>query len=289
MDSNKKAVFKTLLYSDIFDYPLTEKEVFFFLHDKKLSVQTVRQTLESLSSIVTKDGYSVLAGREVLLTLRKKREQVSKRKKELALRVSTLLFLFPSVYTIGVSGGVSMENAEKDDDIDLFVITAKGTLWTTRLFMLLFLQVLGKRRRREERNVNNTICLNMFLDEEHLSFTEARKDIYTAHEIVQLLPFYDRNETYKRFLNKNDWVYRLLPNARHIYRQPKTRTFSRFDYIILRLFVLFEPVTRVLQRWYLSQHQTTEEVSRGVAAFHPSDHKEKTLQGYKERCKTYGV
>jgi len=289
MDSNKKAVFKTLLYSDIFDYPLKEEEVFLFLHEKKLSSQAVKQTLGSLPGIVTKDGYSVLSGREALMTLRKRREQVSKTKKELALQVSTLLFLLPSVYCIGVSGGVSMENADKDDDIDLFVITAKGTLWTTRLWMLLFLQILGKRRKREGRNVNNTICLNMLVDEEHLSFKQSRKDIYTAHEIVQLLPFYERKETYKRFLDHNDWVYRLLPNARQLYRHPKKRIHFWVDHIVLGLFKLLEPATRGVQGWYLSRHQTTEEVSQGVAAFHPRDHKEETLRDYKKRCDAYGV
>ena len=76
--------------------------------------------------------------------------QISKRKlKNWRFRAYIkLLSIFPQIKLIGLSGSISMMNAKKDDDIDLFVITAKKRLFTGRFISLFLAQIFGLRRSR---------------------------------------------------------------------------------------------------------------------------------------------
>ncbi|PJC82439.1 hypothetical protein CO006_03665, partial [Candidatus Roizmanbacteria bacterium CG_4_8_14_3_um_filter_35_14] len=54
-----------------------------------------------------------------------------------------LLTLFPQIKLIGLSGSIAMMNASHDDDIDLFIITAKNRLWTGRFLAVTIAFLMG--------------------------------------------------------------------------------------------------------------------------------------------------
>ena len=91
-----------------------------------------------------------------------------------------------------------MHNSDTDDDIDIFVISNKGFAWTTRLLTAVLLIMLGAYRNKNSKNVKDKICLNFILGEDEMHF--KNQDLFTAHEIVQLLPIFTRDKTYQRFI-----------------------------------------------------------------------------------------
>lgn len=277
-----KSIFETILYGDLFDYPLTREELWKYIHrEKSVSYKTFLKTLKTLpKAIYTQNGYYCLAKRRSLIKKRLEKEKNSEKKQHNAFFVARLLSLIPTVQFVGLSGSVAMKNAEKHDDIDLFIITKKNTIWLTRLFSLLVVSFLGKRRSRSAIKTRNLVCLNFFLDESSLGFSKIRQDIYTAHEIAQVLPLFNRSFTYERFLLSNAWVKHYLPNA---LGQTKIKggkietTKSSF------LLSLFEFIARSIQLWYMRPRQRGEFVSDTVLAFHPVDYRKKTMQKFEKR------
>jgi hypothetical protein len=194
MDSKSKAILRTLLYSDLFDYPLRKSEVYRFLISKeKISRQDILNIFsKKVLPVGESEEYLYLIDRSALVAKRKKREKISLKKLEFAKKIINKISYVPSVRFIGISGGLSMKNCDEDDDIDLFVITDAGLTWITRLLLVLALTLLGVYRSRSSKSYSNKICLNMILDENHIGFTKTNQDLYTAHEIVQLLPVFNR-------------------------------------------------------------------------------------------------
>jgi hypothetical protein len=205
----KKALLQTLAYADIFDYPLKEEEIKKFLIGQ---VVTKNQIWPQLSQVVQKNGFFFLKGREKIVNLRRKRQKWSQEKIKKAQNVSHWLKLIPTIKMVALTGALAMENAEKEDDIDFLIITAKKRLWLTRLLTVFLVELVAKRRHPYDQVVKDKICLNMFLDEEHLTVPSRERDLFTAHEISQLKPLWDRNETYSKLIQKNLWVKDFLPN-----------------------------------------------------------------------------
>ena len=113
---------------------------------------------------------------------------------------------------VGVTGAQAMNNSDQDDDIDLLIVASRNRLWLTRLFSVLLVEVVAKRRRPGDRKVKDKICLNMFLDEDHLGIPKSERNLYSAHEVAQLKPLWNRGGTYLRFINANHWTGKFLPN-----------------------------------------------------------------------------
>ncbi|HLD01415.1 MAG TPA: hypothetical protein VJC10_00930 [Patescibacteria group bacterium] len=286
MGNSEKAVLKTLLYSDIFSFPLTLDEVFeFLISNKKYDKDSVKRALAKLSPLIdTQDKYYCLKGRKNIIAKRIEKKRFSEKKSTIAVKFSKRLSLIPSVLFIGISGGVAALNADKNDDIDLFIITKKNTLWSTRLCVLLLLELYGARRKRNREQTKNKICVNMLLDKSSLSFLKNRQNIYTAREIAQLVPVFDRDSAYSNFLRSNSWVKKHLANstARQVLIQYRLDTTHRLSQ---KMFRLLNPLAKQIQMIRINKHKTTEEVTDTLLAFHPKDYAASTLQSYKKRVR----
>lgn len=206
-----KAILRTLAYADIFDYPLTEQEISQFL------ISELPQKILGLPQGVTqRSGLYFLKGREKIVAIRKKREKWSQDKLKIAERVAKWLKLIPTIKMVAVTGALAMNNADRDDDIDLLIVAAKNRLWLTRLLTVFLVELVARRRRPGDPpaggRVRDKICLNMFLDENHLAMLQNERDLYAAHEVCQLKPLWSRNNGYQRFLAANLWSQKFLAN-----------------------------------------------------------------------------
>lgn len=217
----KKAILRTLAYADVFDYPLKEKEIYRFLISQSpfrrnpakraISSSKLQKELLILSPEASKkDGFYFLKGREKIVSLRKERERWSREKLKIAKRVANWLKLIPSIKMVAVTGALAMNNSDKEDDIDLFIITSTNRLWFSRGLVVTFLRLTGLYRRPGK--IKNRICPNMLLDESHLKIPKKEQDLFSAHEVCQLKLLWDRNKTYQKFVKENQWVKRFLPN-----------------------------------------------------------------------------
>ena len=288
--SIKKAVLRTLIYSDIFDYPLSQEEIWRFLIGVKIDRKSFEKELRSLAKsestpLGCRHNFYYLLGREKIVKKRTERERISRQKLKIAKKIAKWLSYIPTTLFVGISGALALKNSHKDDDIDLFVITSKNTLWLTRLMMAILLILTGHYRKRNAKDVCDKICLNMLIDETNLQLPLKQQDLYGAHEIIQLMPIYIKNNMYNRFLQANKWVEKFLPNAikRIMNQEAGIKNQNKIPLFIL------EWLAKQLQLWFINKHKTIEVVSDNFLAFHPLNYRRKILNLYKEKIKKYGV
>lgn len=310
MGYNEKAVLYTILYADLFDYPLTQDEIWKYLiatsQDVTIPKISFRSWLKTLSRYISqKDGFFCIKGREAIIEMRKKCLIFSRAKRVKAKKIAQKLFFIPSISFIGVSGACAVDNASEEDDIDLFIITKEKTLWISRLLILIILQLFGVRRSKNEKNLKDTFCVNMLIDEANLYLGKEREDLYSAHEIVQMVPLFDRNNTYNTFLVANKWVTNFLPNAfslrttrnkthkgvekRLSVVQPAGQSYAHAfagGRMVLR-FSTLEFLAKHLQLLYMKRHVTNEAIRDGFLAFHPFDYREHILKKFNKKIKQY--
>jgi len=105
-----------------------------------------------------------------------------------------------------------MGNSDLNDDIDLLMVSRKNRLWLTRLLTVLLVELIAKRRHPGDKDVKDKICLNMFLDEEHLRVPQKEQDLFSAHEVCQMKVLWEKEGIYKKFIRENKWVKKFLPN-----------------------------------------------------------------------------
>ena len=277
MDNNvAQAVLKTLAYYDLFAYPVTLQELHrYLIASRVVSLQQVKNELNRLQ-ISKKNNFYFLKGKDAIVAQRIKREKISHKKLQLAKKIATRLSRIPTIVYIGVSGSLAMQNAKKNDDIDLFIITKPYTLWISRLLASLLLVVTGKLRRFGQVEQRDAICLNMWVETRYMKFKERRQNVYTAHEIVQLYTLYNQYHTYEQFLYANTWITQVLPHTIihkvHVTRFPSSKSMR-----------ILNTIVKKMQMWYMKQHKTSETISDGFVAFHPMDYTQKILQSWKEQ------
>jgi hypothetical protein len=271
--SAKVRAYAAVAYADIFDFPLTAPEVELWM------VGSGEQEGKKRSLIKTVDGaqtFYTLKNRQHIIRIRKKRKAAAHDKWQRAHTVAGWLSYIPTIELVGVTGGLAMENAKEDDDIDLFFIASVGTVWVTRFIVTLLVHMRGVRRTPDAQNVKNAICLNMFMAKDALTLPQSEQDFFAAHEVLQMKPLWHRRGAYTQFLKANAWTKRFLPHAyRAIYAQRKNaaRAEGANTIIALCMFVsrILEPIARATQLWYMHTRRTVEKVERGVLRFHPRD------------------
>src|SRR3990167_5807214 len=175
------AVFATLAYHDIFDYPLTEDEIHRLLVYKTASSGEVSKNLDLLLSrkrIEKKGEFYSSKKRASIVKTRKSRDRISESKFTMAKFLANILKFVPHIKLVAVSGALAMKNSHKEDDIDLVIVSAKGSLWTSRFLANLLL--FPSKRDPKGKKVADKACLNLFLDESDLKIRD--QNIYQAHE-----------------------------------------------------------------------------------------------------------
>ena len=199
------SIVKTLIYFDIFDYPLSEKEIKRFLvHSVNDSAfqSALQQLVANKAIFKIGEFYSLRDDSKKA----EKRLQGNRRAQKLllkAVKIGAFLHKFPFVRAIAISGSLSKNYVEEKADIDFFVITKADRLWVARTILHLFKKftfLIGRQ---------HLYCMNYFIDEKTLPIQE--KNIYTATEIVTLFPV-SGSQAIHKFFEVNSWVEEWLPD-----------------------------------------------------------------------------
>jgi hypothetical protein len=130
---------------------------------------------------------------------------------KLAKDLSRLLSNFPNILFIGVTGSVASFYPQKNDDIDLIIITKDNTLWSTRFLLKLFL-IYKKIPHRHHGDIeeSDNFCFNLWLDNSSLTIPIHRQNLRNAMDLILLIPLYNQNQTHQQFIEKNFWVKKYL-------------------------------------------------------------------------------
>ena len=289
----KTSVLAALSYFDLFSYPLSEEEVFFWL-PVEAERQEVKKALEELrkaGKISVKDGFYFFPQKNSV-EQRKKQEGDAVGKIRKAQKAARILGLMPGILLVGLTGNLAMKAAKKEDDIDFLIITRSGWLWRSRFLAISLLELLGWRRRPNQKEVRDKICLNLFLEEGHLALKKERHDLYTAHEILQMRPLVDKADTYQRFLQANFWAASFLPQAwgeKKVKSQSanwRTKVKSKEGKEVAAVSPnIVEKILAGFQLKKISAHQSREEILPGQLFFHPQDRREEMMRKYRKMIK----
>ncbi|HEV2483841.1 MAG TPA: hypothetical protein VGS79_29450 [Puia sp.] len=203
----RSSILKTLAYFDLFNYPLTLRDIHYFL-DTETGDAAIEKELSSLLRqgrvYRTGDYYSV-QDNPALAERRQKGEIHADELLLIAARNARLLYQFPFVRGICISGSLSKRCADERADIDYFIITQANRLWIARTLMHLY-KKLSYLRGHQHR-----FCMNYYIDEEALEIKE--KNIFTATELLTLMPVCG-NGALDRFFEANTWTTLYLPHYR---------------------------------------------------------------------------
>lgn len=197
-------ILKVLSYFDIFHYPLLAGEITGYL-EIPAAIQQVTEELELLQqkNLVFKlDEFYALKDDIFMAIRRRDGNRLAIPEMEKAKKAAALLYKFPFVKGLAISGSLSKNFADENSDIDFFIITKANRLWIARTIMHLFYKWAAFRKKQR------LFCMNYYVDETALEIPE--KNIYTAMEIVTLVPI-QGGSCISRFMTANKWTATYFP------------------------------------------------------------------------------
>jgi hypothetical protein len=201
-----EAILRTLLYADLFDYPLTPHEIHHYLiatPATDIAVQAALACSPWVAAHTTQTrGYVALRGRQALGALREARRQSSAALWPVARRWAAVLGWLPFVRMVAVTGALAVDNAPEGDDVDFLIVTAPGRVWLARALTVLVVRLA--------RLAGVGLCPNYVLAETALA--QQRRDLFSAHDLVQMVVLVGQ-DTGAAMLKANAWTAEYLPQA----------------------------------------------------------------------------
>ncbi len=213
-----ESIVKTLNYFDIFSYPLTKEELFYYLWQPPSGVNYITFVAflddhKGNNRWEEKWGFFYLKGKEENVEKRRERQLESILKLKVATRAAKKLRNIPFLKAIFVCNTVAANQANEDSDIDFFIVSAKNRLWIVRFFANLILRLWGLRTYGHK--MRNRICLSFFVDEDNLDLkplSVSNPDIHFIYWLIQMIPLFDLNQIATKFKTHNRWVAEYIPN-----------------------------------------------------------------------------
>lgn len=274
-----KTIIEVVNYYTYFQYAPTLNEIYNFL-----TIKTTKNDLKiALSQLVAQGKIATINyKRSTLYALPplcistqyiSDKRALAQHKLKYIQQYIKFIRLFPQIQLVAVSGTISMMYAKKSDDVDLFVATAPYRLWTGRFICVIIASLMGLRRKRGLDKAPNRICLNMFFDGSDMVIPEKKRNLYTAHEVMQMKPLISKNDSYDFFLAANEWVYDFFPNAN--IRSTRSVTYNTRKIGKTFFGNIVENILKRFQLLLINRHWTTELITSTQLWFHPNDFEEK--------------
>jgi hypothetical protein len=204
----ERAILQTILYADIFNFPLTLPELERFLIGEAASLATIRDCLDHsayLQTRLTRQGdFICLQGREDLFEQRRRQQPGVEQQWKAARRWGKALQLVPFLKAAIVTGSLAAGSAKPKDDIDFLLLVEPGRLWACRAM------VIGVVRLARLTGVE--LCPNYLMATKDEALTIPQHNLYTARELTGMRLLFGKAE-YDRLIALNRWVVEWLPNS----------------------------------------------------------------------------
>jgi len=271
MDLRRK-VSITIRYSDYFHYPLNPEEIWYWLvSSRPVSFGQIKKYLPRALSPAQKK-------------LKSKVSVTSAQKLSHARKLVRILKYVPGVRLIAITGSVAAGNSYPEDDIDLLFITGPHSLWLVRPVILFLISLFFRRRHpgEDHSKATNAFCPNLWLDTLAISMPNSKRNLYTAHEVLQIIPLVDKRDTYRQFLINNSWAKKYLANAyaslslKEYSPDHRIHPFGLQPSLFVRFFIFpLNYLFYIFQLIYMFPKKTTETVNLHSAFLHTTDFKTK--------------
>jgi len=221
-------ILNTIVYFDLFDYPLTLSEIYTYLFTGGMEggsftlyeIEDCLAKSEKLKKFITTQGgfyffknspsplptlklppsqmlrrtgrqagkATANKGREEIIQIRQARYNLADKKFKIAMRAVKIFKYLPFLKMVSVCNRLAYSNAKADSDIDLFIITSPGRIWVTRLFLIAIIWLLGLRPNKGK--ATDKICLSYYITTENLNLSSTRILDIDVHLIFWLSTFW---------------------------------------------------------------------------------------------------
>lgn len=197
------AILRTIRYADLFEQAVSKCEVFRYL-DTRADEKSIFRVLAEYSGgkWLETQGLYCLPGRLEITQCTQKRAQESGPAWAQARRWAAIMAHIPFVRMIGVTGSLAMNNMARGADIDYFVVTAPGRVWSTRFCLVAIVRLA--------RALGHELCPNYVLSASALKIED--RTLFTARELTQMVPLFG-DACYAQMMQINDWTRIYLPHA----------------------------------------------------------------------------
>jgi len=319
----ERSVYDTVRYFSLFEMPMTEVQIWRSLivdhegigvrwHGHHVpTLKDVRDVLAGSGWLEERIGeywgyyflYSALDEGDVFgqryVRRRLLRHALAQQKWKITRRVVGWLTWLPFVRMIGGSGSLAMFNTDEESDLDLFVVTGRKRIWTTRLGLLIVSQLSGRRRKYWNVVAPDKICLNHFVTEDSLLMDREIRNLYTAQLYAKFVPLFGTG-VYKEWWEANlvwirKWIMcpevNWLPSSLFVGVRVWLEGVKRlFESVLVELpGDIIESVGRKLQLWSIEKHRKGQDgwydrikLSDKELAFHPNTKVPLILRRYEE-------
>ena len=219
----EQSILKTLCWFSVTDYPVTGFEIWKWLlePDRVYDLSEVYRVLE-LSEwinerVVHRDGhYALRQNTSTLLSIRQERHLDAIQKYKKLRRAVRFFSLFESVRAVAAVNTIAWWNTHAASDIDLFLITKPGSIWSTRFWIVTPFILFGIRPHTESMEVQDPFCFSFFASRSALAMESLclkEGDHYFAFWAKSIVPLFDRDGSIEAFHKANAWAHVKLPNV----------------------------------------------------------------------------
>ena len=247
-----RAIQRTVVYGDLFDFPMTLDEIHRYLEATAATLGEVERAAEIMipDRLARAGSHYTLPDRSSLVEIRHRRARVAARLWPQALRCARAIGGVPLVRMVAVTGALAMDNVDDGADIDLLIVTAPGRVWLCRTAIIQLVRLYGLR--------GVVICPNWILSEEALELD--RRDLFSARELAQMVPLVGV-DAYRRMVDLNGWITDVLPNAVGPPRRfPTIASARRSGIARIGESMLRSPIADPVERWV--QRRKVREIRR---------------------------
>jgi len=250
----KKVIERSLAYG---------KKYGILLDRKRLEERLISNNLIEIKEI---DNFLKKAKIELGLYGRKQ-EKIYKEKMGLAKNLANKLSIFRSILFIGVSGSVASEYPKSKDDIDIFIICKKNSLWVTRAGVMAYVWFMKiPHRKRGKKGKRNEFCFNLWLDENELKMPKGKQDLKNAMDAILVKVLINRENIWERFWGENKWIGKYLALSYKKNKKLNVKDGNEGSVFLKLINLLFFWG----QYWYMKKRITNEIVDINKAFFHPT-------------------
>ena len=205
LNFHQKGIIRTLLYYDVFTYPLTKQELY-QNHPSEIGKDEFQNEIDNLVNqgilFERSEFYLLNIKDESTIQKRINGNKLATQMFPAARRNSLFIAKFPFVSGVNVSGSLSKNYYDDHSDIDYFIITKPNRLWVCRTLFILYYKTLSKEKKKQ-------YCLNYFISEADLTISDNNP--FVAKELAYLIPTVNK-KTYLDLLENNNWYKAFYKN-----------------------------------------------------------------------------
>jgi len=192
-----------IMYFDVFRHPLTLPELVRFIDpgQPRLIAQQVELLVEQ-RILGRQEAFVFRHGMEEMVLRRQLRARSAEKIWPRARRAAAWLYRIPQVRGLLVTGSLSKNSTQSQDDIDFMVLVEPGQVWTLKT-------LLQAGRKLLPAGIRECLCTNYLLDISQPEIDD--RNFFTAVELATAMPMAGRAASLKLLEANRHWVRHFIP------------------------------------------------------------------------------